>query len=235
MSTVTLAMALLMGAAGSLHCAGMCGPIMLVMPFQALSGFSKWIGISLYHLGRISVYTILGLVLHSFTLLFQPQWQQYISVILGGLLLIAGMFSFFSGRFKVAFPWAGIVTGQLGRFIGRPSLSGLFVTGALNGLLPCGLVYMALSVSVTADSALQSMALMFAFGLGTTPMLLALTMLKVRLAHLLPAVRKAVPLVVFCFGILVLLRGLNLGIPYLSPEVTMQQHMPEAACCHKPQ
>lgn len=233
MSTLTLAMALLMGVAGSLHCAGMCGPIVLVMPFQALSGFRKWTGILLYHFGRISVYAILGLILHSFTSLFRPQWQQYISIILGGLLLIAGVISFFSTRIKISLPWTGFITRQLGRFMGSPRRSGLFFTGALNGLLPCGLVYMALSMAVTAASPLQSMALMFAFGLGTTPMLIALTALKMRMSNLLPAFRKVVPVVVFCFGCLLLLRGLDLGIPWLSPEVKMEQQTVKASCCHK--
>jgi sulfite exporter TauE/SafE len=226
-------MALLMGIAGSLHCAGMCGPIVLVMPFQALNGFRKWIGITIYHLGRISVYALLGLILHSFTSVFQPQWQQYISVVLGGLLLVAGALSFFSARFKIKLPWTGFITGQLGRFMGSPRLSGLFLTGALNGLLPCGLVYMALSMAVTAEAAWHSMALMFAFGLGTTPMLLALTVLKMRVSQLLPAFRRLVPVVVFCFGCLLLLRGLDLGIPWLSPEVEMEHQTVKASCCHK--
>ena len=233
MNTVTLTMALLMGAAGSLHCVGMCGPIMLVMPFQALSGFGRWLGISLYHLGRISVYALLGLVLHSFTTLFQPHWQQYISVTLGVLLLLTGVLSFFSARLQFRMPWTGFITKQLGRFMGSPRLSGLFFTGALNGLLPCGLVYMALSMAVTADTALQSMSLMFAFGLGTAPMLVALTVLKMRIAPLLPAFRKMVPVVIFCFGCVLLVRGLNLGIPWLSPEVKMEQQTVKASCCHQ--
>jgi sulfite exporter TauE/SafE len=233
MNTLTITMALLMGAAGSLHCAGMCGPIVLVMPFQALGGMRKWAGILLYHFGRVSVYALLGLVLHSFTSLFQPQWQQYISITLGALLLLAGLLSFLSGRLRISLPWSGFITRQLGRFMGSPRLSGLFITGALNGLLPCGLVYMALSMAVTAGSAWQSMALMFAFGLGTTPMLVALTALKIRLAHLMPAFRKIAPVVVFCFGCLLLLRGMDLGIPLISPEVEMEQQTVKASCCHK--
>jgi sulfite exporter TauE/SafE len=233
MTTFTFAMAVLMGLAGSLHCAGMCGPIVLVMPFQALSGFGKWTGIFLYHFGRVSVYAVLGLSLHSFTSLFRPQWQQYISLILGGCLLISGLISFFSGRFRVRLPWSDFVAGRLGRFMGSPRFSTLFITGALNGLLPCGLVYMALSMAVTAGTALQAMTLMFAFGLGTVPMLVTLTVLKMRCSAFFPAFRKLVPAVVFCLGCLLLLRGLDLGIPWLSPEVEMEQGAVKASCCHK--
>ena len=64
MITPVLTMALLMGLTGSLHCAGMCGPIIWVMPFQFISGFKKWMGIGLYHFGRITVYALLVLTLH---------------------------------------------------------------------------------------------------------------------------------------------------------------------------
>src|SRR5690606_17654537 len=96
MATFSITMAYLMGLTGSLHCAGMCGPIIWVMPFRVLSGFSKWLGIFLYHVGRISVYAAMGAILHSFKSVFRPEWQQYISIVLGGTLLVAGILSFFS-------------------------------------------------------------------------------------------------------------------------------------------
>ena len=178
-------MALLMGLTGSLHCAGMCGPIALIMPFQALTGFKRWLGIFLYHFGRVSVYAILGLVLFSFKSLFTPQLQQYISIALGTVLLVAGLLSFLSlSGLRLASPLSGFVTRQLGRFAGNPSLPALLLTGVLNGMLPCGLVYMALTVSVTADTAIDSMLLMYAFGFGTMPALVLLAVLKTRLRFL---------------------------------------------------
>lgn len=60
MNTITLTMAFIMGLTGSLHCAGMCGPIIWIMPFQVLNGFKKWLAIALYHIGRISVYATFG-------------------------------------------------------------------------------------------------------------------------------------------------------------------------------
>ena len=235
MNTLSVTMILLMGFTGSLHCAGMCGPIIWVMPFQFLHGIKRWMGIFLYHFGRVSVYALLALVLHSFRSLFQPQIQQYISITLGAVLLIAGVLSFLPrSRFKINLPWAGFVTRNLGTFIGKPGLGTLFITGALNGMLPCGLVYMALSATVVADSAIQSMGLMYVFGLGTLPMLMSLTVLKskasfIRLQH----IRGMVPVIMFSFGCLFMLRGMNLGIPYLSPKVEVTQHEVKASCCHK--
>lgn len=235
MSSFTLSMALLMGLTGSLHCAGMCGPIVWVMPFGMMNGFKKWLGIALYHIARISVYAGMALVLHSFKNLFQPQWQQYISIALGLILLITGFISFIpNNRIKVSLPWAGFVKNQLGRFIGNPSLFSLTMAGLLNGLLPCGLEYMALSSTVTAPAPAEAAVLMYAFGLGTIPMMVGITILKNKAGFLrFNHVRKLVPVMMFVFGALFVVRGMNLGIPYLSPKVAVEQNEIKASCCHK--
>lgn len=234
MNTLGITMGFLMGLTGSLHCAGMCGPIIWVMPFQQLSGWRKWLGIGLYHIGRITVYALMGVLLFSFKSLFEPQVQQYISIILGGVLLIVGILSFFPSRFTVKMPWTGFVQNNLSRFMAQPTIGTLFITGMLNGLLPCGLVYMALSASVVASTPLNAAILMYAFGIGTAPMLIALTIIKDRTKVLRANhFRKFVPVVMLFFGSLFVLRGMNLGIPYLSPKITMEQNEVKAECCHK--
>jgi hypothetical protein len=229
-------MALLMGFTGSLHCAGMCGPIVWVMPFQMLNGIKKWLGIFLYHIGRISVYALFGFLLYSFRDAFRPEWQQYISIILGVTLLVAGIMYFLRGSFlHIQLPWANWVKNGLGHFIGSRGIGSLFVAGVLNGTLPCGMVYMALSAAISVSSAWQSAALMYVFGLGTMPMLIGLTVLKNSASfkfRLLP-IRKLVPLTLFIFGSLFVLRGMNLGVPYISPKVVVAEHTIKACCCHK--
>lgn len=234
MNTIGITMAFLMGLTGSLHCAGMCGPIIWVMPFQQLSGWKKWLSIALYHIGRTTVYAMLGIILFSFKSVFNPQVQQYVSIILGGFLLIVGIFSFFPGRFTIKLPWTSFVQRRLAGFMSHPGMTSLFFTGMLNGLLPCGLVYMALSASVVAPTAVTAAVMMYAFGLGTMPMLIALTVIKDR-TKLLHAghFRKFVPVVMLFFGSLFVLRGMNLGIPYLSPKITMEHNEVKAQCCHK--
>ncbi len=235
MDTTLLIAALSMGFLGSLHCAGMCGPIMLVMPFAELKGGKKALGIGLYHLGRISVYALMGLVLHSFKALFHPEAQQVISVVLGGMLLIAGILTFTSSRFSFRLPWMGAVSRASSRFMAKPGLLSLAGSGVLNGLLPCGLVYMALALAVGAPTPVGSMLAMYAFGIGTIPMLLAIILLRGRVRFLQSAnLRRMVPVFMLLFGTLFLLRGLDLGIPYLSPKVTVAQSGEvEADCCHK--
>lgn len=235
MNSVGIAMAFLMGLTGSLHCAGMCGPIMLVMPFQMLQGYKKWLGIFLYHFGRTTIYVLLGLLLHSFTSLFHPEWQQYISITLGVSLLIVGIVSFLpSNKIVVHLPWTGFVKNKLGNFICHPKLSNFLFTGMLNGLLPCGLVYMALSMAVTASSTLQSIVLIYAFGAGTVPMLVAIAIVKNKINLFRINIRKMVPVIMFLFGCLFILRGMDLGIPYLSPKISVEHETVKANCCYHP-
>lgn len=228
--------ALVMGLVGSLHCAGMCGPIMLILPFQHFSPARRILAMALYHLGRISVYASMGLLLHSFKSLFHPQWQQGVSLVLGSLLLAGGLYSFLVRGNMPSLPWTGWVRRQASRFMGNPSLGAITVAGVLNGLLPCGLVYMALSLAATAPTAPEAALAMYAFGAGTLPMLLSITLLRQRVPFLHSAnLRRFVPVLLVAFGGIFLLRGANLGIPYLSPKVEVAADTGEvhSECCHK--
>jgi len=235
MNVTTLTMAFVMGLTGSLHCAGMCGPIMLIMPFQRMKGLKKSLSISLYHFGRISVYAILGLILYFFKASFKPEWQQYISIVLGLLLLIAGVMNFLPvNRWRLTLPWADAVKMLLGNFIANPTPISMLISGMLNGMLPCGLVYMALSTSITAQDYVQALMAMYAFGAGTIPMLLLVTLLKGRIVFLrINNVRKAVPTLMLVFGFLFIIRGMNLGVPYLSPKISIEKEAIRTSCCHK--
>lgn len=223
----------MMGLTGSLHCAGMCGPIMLMIPFETGNRFRKWTGMFLYHAGRISVYAFLGWLIYTFKSFFHPGWQQSVSVIAGIVLLLIGLGSFISIR-RVALPGSAWVVRHLGKFLGNPAPEGLFLSGALHGFLPCGLVYMALSLAVGADSPVQAVFLMYAFGAGTLPMLIGITLFRNRVSFFRKEkLRRIAPFLLLAFGILFILRGMNLGIPYVSPEFHTEKGVIQADCCHK--
>lgn len=236
MNAALLFTALLMGLAGSLHCAGMCGPIVWVMPFQQYSGAKRGLGIGLYHFGRISVYALLGIVLHLFKGLFNPHWQQYFSIIAGVALLAVGLLYFLPQaglRFKL--PWTDAVTKGLGKVMAQRHPAWLMAAGALNGFLPCGMVYMALAAAVSVSQTWQAASMMYAFGLGTAPMMIAITLLRTKAPLRAFPLRKWTPVVMLFFGCLFVLRGANLGIPYLSPKAVVAQQecsTPKMSCCH---
>lgn len=234
MNAAALTTALAMGFLGSFHCAGMCGPIMLILPFGALSGWRKMAGIAFYHLGRVSVYAAMGLVLHSFKSLFHPGWQQAVSISLGCVMLLTGLYSFLSAGRAAWLPQAGFVRKWAARFMGNPSLPALTIAGALNGMLPCGLVYMALSLSVAAFTTADAALVMYAFGLGTVPMLVSIVLLKRKWQPFFAgSLRRYVPVLLFTLSGLFLLRGMALGIPYLSPKVAVEGKTIKSSCCHK--
>lgn len=225
--------ALVMGLAGSLHCAGMCGPLLLIMPFQWLQGWRKWLGILLYHSGRISVYALMGLILHRFKDLFLPSWQQWVALVSGSLLLLAGLASFWTrGRQWLPSWWVNFIRRQLSFFSTANNPLLLLPAGALNGALPCGMVYMALALTVQAPSGPAAMGVMYAFGAGTLPMLLGITFLQRFLSPLMRSLGRYSSWLLFILGFLFLLRGMNLGIPYVSPKTGQGQGAQMHSCCH---
>lgn len=227
----------LMGFTGSLHCAGMCGPIVWMVPFQQYSGVKKYTTIVLYHLGRSTAYALMASVLFSFKSLFQPQVQQYISIALGCLLLLAGLLSFFSIKgWGGKTPWGDWVKRNLSRVMQQMSIPSFILTGFLNGLLPCGLVYMALAASMSFTDLPSVILGMYLFGMGTMPLLIAISVLQTRVPmSFLHKVKNAVPILLFLFGSILIVRGMNLGIPYLSPKLEMHQNEVKAECCHHPE
>jgi sulfite exporter TauE/SafE len=204
------------------------------MPFQQYRGAMRGLGIALYHMGRISVYAMLGVALHLFRGLFHPQWQQYFSVTAGILLLAVGIVYFLPQLgLKLRLPWTDAVVAGLGKAMqGRHPLW-LIITGGLNGLLPCGMVYMAMAVAVSVPHTWQAAMVMYAFGVGTLPMMIGLTLIKGRISINLSVFRKWTPMLLLVFGALFVLRGANLGIPLLSPKAVIEHSGTKLDCCHR--
>ena len=217
--------ALLMGLMGGFHCIGMCGPIALALPNSSSNKWQYLRGRLSYNLGRVATYTAMGLLFGLFGLTLNlAGLQQGISIISGLLILLL---QFAPGNFS----------GKISRFMGLPILvsrikksfafflhkkgsAALFSIGLLNGILPCGFVYLALAGSLTAGSVAGAGMYMALFGLGTLPIMLTLSisgqLLSLRFKS---RIQKAVPYVATCIALLFILRGLSLGIPYISPQM----------------
>ncbi|MEM6804812.1 MAG: sulfite exporter TauE/SafE family protein, partial [Bacteroidota bacterium] len=170
-----------LGFLGSLHCIGMCGPISL-----ALSSGSRrkefWIGRSLYNLGRTSAYVLLGVIFGLFgQSLALAGIQQSLSILLGIVWILALLiFPNWESRL-ISFPLfkkalISIKTG-LSHILQKQSTPLMYNAGFLNGFLPCGLVYIALSGSLASQSLTESMGFMALFGLGTFPAMFAVAYL----------------------------------------------------------
>lgn len=235
MMTALLISALTLGFLGSFHCIGMCGPIALSLPVQHLSGFRKVLGILIYNSGRAVTYFLLGVAFGSIGMSFQFfGWQQVLSIGLGILLIFIFISSLVGKRYMQSSPflkkWNQELSSLIVPLFHRKGFDALFIIGTLNGLLPCGLVYMAVAGALATGDILSSGLFMAAFGLGTMPAMMATSfaagMVTLKMRN---QIRKSFPYLLGLMGILLLLRGMNLGIPYLSPVL---EHSHAAANCH---
>ena len=223
---VTIGAAFTIGLFGSLHCVGMCGPIAAALPYSSESKLSLAGNVLLYNGGRILTYGLLGVV---FGLLgasfFLAGFQQFISIFLGVVFLMAGIFSFNLESTLLKWKWTGriffFVKSRLSIYLSprkqdgqKKSVSPLFFIGLLNGLLPCGLVYMALAGAISAGSIGGGFLWMVTFGLGTVPlMVLAAVSGNAVSFSFRRFFKKAYPVLLILFALLFIVRGLNVEIP----------------------
>jgi sulfite exporter TauE/SafE len=219
MFSVLFTTAFVLGLSSSFHCVGMCGPLLLAVPTRASNNY-QWLEIIIYHAARIFTYALLGILVGFAGLRLQvANLQQFFSLTIGVILLIY----VFAGRFfadaswllafnKMIFSFFGFAAKQKGQW-------GTLLLGVANGLLPCGMVYIALTGAMATAKISDAATFMLLFGVGTLPLLFVFNFYGVRLqAAVKQRIKLIAPLVIVIMGLLLILRGLNLGIPYISPH-----------------
>lgn len=227
----------LMGLIGSVHCIGMCGPLVMALPISHQSNFQKWVSILLYHFGKISSYMVLGILLGLFgSTLPLYGVQENLSIVMGSIMLLYVLYVFvIKSTWKIPFLKSNIlysiIIKKMGALFKSKNRISFYLIGFLNGLLPCGMVYLALTSAIATQSVVQGGMIMAFFGLGTMP---ALIMVAIGGQYMGRTVRtklqSLLPVFIFSMGIILILRGLNLGIPYLSPQTGIGT---AAVPCHK--
>ncbi|WP_278035311.1 sulfite exporter TauE/SafE family protein [Flavobacterium nitratireducens] len=215
--------ALLFGLISSLHCIGMCGPIAMMLPVDRSNPSKKIMQIMSYHLGRISAYATVGFV---FGLLgkgfYMAGMQQKMSIIIGFLMILVILIpekTFANYNFsKPVFRLIAKVKEALGKQFKKKTYQSLFTIGLLNGFLPCGMVYVALFGAIAMQSSSLGVLYMILFGLGTVPLMSSVVYIHSFISlGMRNRIQKLIPFVVVLIGFLFILRGLGLGIPYVSP------------------
>ena len=204
----------------------MCGPIAFVLPVNKDNKFKTFLGTGLYHTGRILSYSLIGLL---FGLLgrglYLAGFQQRLSIVVGiAMILIVLIPVRILNAFHFTRPLYRIVSEvktKLGLYLNKSSMKALFSIGFFNGFLPCGLVYMALLGAVSTGGLIEGATYMAMFGLGTVPLMTGAVFLgnflKVSVRN---KIQKAIPIFVVIIGLLFIVRGMGLGIPYVSPADT---------------
>lgn len=228
--------AFFIGFFGSLHCIGMCGPIAIALPVSKGSNLTFISGRILYNIGRIVTYTMLGLVFGFFgSRIALAGAQQTLSVILGIIIIIAVLLPQKQKNYFIQHPLISKFISPIRKNIGilfkKNTLASQFLIGVLNGFLPCGLVYIALAAAIASGDAISGAAVMILFGFGTFPaMFLASVFGKFINLGIRIKLRKATPYLALLLAVIFILRGMNLGIPYISPKIASSSVSNEILC-----
>lgn len=230
--------ALSLGLLGSFHCLGMCGPIALSVPLRGATGVQRILKALTYNAGRVLTYAVLGFIFGAVGKSFViAGYQQILSITLGVFMLAI---FFMPVRYAQRLPFmrgalgfTNRVKALFGSALRKTSYSSTFILGAVNGLLPCGLVYLGVAGAIATGDVWRGALFMAAFGAGTLPaMLFVHTASQWINVQARTTMRKAIPVFVVISSCLLVLRGMNLGIPYISPQLSSTD-CTKHTCCHK--
>lgn len=212
--------ALTFGLLGSWHCVGMCGPIALALPYQGMSLMATIRSVLLYNFGRIGSYGIIGILpgLIGTGLSFAGQ-QKTLSIVLGSFFIISALFSLNLERKFWAIPFVSKqgqhLQKRMGDLLKTGHIQAFLGIGFLNGFLPCGLVYLALAGAMLQGTVINGMLYMMFFGLGTLPLMLMVSLMGQLIStKLRNQIKKIIPLFMVLLGILLILRGTQINLPY---------------------
>ena len=228
-----------MGLLGSFHCVGMCGPLALSLPLSSDSFSAKFFGALLYNAGRIVTYSAFGLLfgfIGESVALFG--FQQWVSIVMGVLIItfviLPKRMSKLGNQHKI-YNFFEHLRFQLGKLFFNKNQSSLFTIGLLNGLLPCGLVYMAAAGSLATGDVSKGVLFMAFFGLGTLPIMWSIAFFGNYIGiSIRQKIRKAYPYMMLLMACLLIIRGMGLGIPYVSPKADSGKKVIQS-CCAKSQ
>ena len=161
--------------------------------------------------------------------------QQQLSIIVGVLMIFIALlpekalaqYNFSRPVYKII----SKVKSSLGKQFKKKSYSSLFTIGLLNGYLPCGMVYVALFGALAMPNIEYSIFYMILYGLGTVPLMSAVVLLSNLIKNpIRNTIQKAIPILAVGIGVLFILRGLGLNIPYVSPSTTSLFVQADAHC-----
>ena len=216
--------AISIGLISSFHCLGMCGPIAFALPLNRTNLLTQLAGGLTYNLGRLSTYGVLGLLFGLIgKSLVLAGAQRTLSIGAGVVMILSVLLPKLSSKLNIdsfTFKYIGRLKSMFGQLFKKSSFESLFVIGVLNGLLPCAMVYIALAGAIAEGDALGGLSFMIYFGTGTLPLMFTATLISGFLTmKVRNKLQKSIPYFVFLIGILFILRGMNLGIHYLSPKI----------------
>lgn len=225
-----------LGAVSSLHCVGMCGPLALALPVHHLSRTRQLLSLFIYQFGRIITYAAFGLLFGiAGRRIYVAGFQQWFSIVMGAtVLVLVILYHVYKNPLQPSFSrkvFSGVQSYMMKAFRSRKSAFGFLALGMANGLLPCAMVYVAVAGALTTTQVSYSVMFMAMFGAGTLPAMMIIgyfgRMVSLPVRNMF---RKSIPVFMTIMAIVLILRGMNLGIPFISPM--LQGPAGETVVCH---
>lgn len=234
MSPTEIVAGFLLGAAGSLHCAGMCGPIAAALPGDHRMRLSYTLGRIAYLLGKLLTYMALGAIVGAgIGAITLSTYASTVSIVAGALMIVTAVLQIFWHVSllpqQVVMRFTSPLRSKLQALLSSHRLVAFTGIGMLNGLLPCGLVMSALFGSAAQGSVWDAALFMAAFGLGTSPMVGAIALSGTMLSRRIKSYHLVLPAMAIGIGALLIVRGMHLGIPMISPSKPVTER--SATCC----
>jgi sulfite exporter TauE/SafE len=201
----------------------MCGPIAFSLGLNSSNTLDFTTRNLTYQFGRVTTYTLMGAILGILGLGASfAGIQQPLSIGVGIMMICMAILPKNLGSDSFGFkPFSQLmlkIKMGLGKYLRQKKYSSLYITGILNGLLPCGAVYAALTGSIAMGSIQGGAFFMSLFGLGTIPLMYTTVLMGNAISvQTREKILKFLPYVMIILGILFILRGLNLDIPFISP------------------
>jgi sulfite exporter TauE/SafE len=229
--------AFLIGLSASFHCIGMCGPIAMAVPVQRTSFLKTLYGVLVYNLGRIFSYTIIGFLVGFIGLTANLIGiLQVLSIVSGVIILIVAWNKSILNKIGINLSFNSLLSKAMGKVLHLKSNYRVALFGLINGLLPCGMVYLGLSNAAITGSPYYSAIAMVFFGLGTLPLMFFVTWSAHKVSQeFRNKLNKFLPILLTLVGLSLILRGLNLGIPYVSPKFDWKNPQEvQLEECHSP-
>ena len=229
-----IAAAGVLGFAGSLHCLGMCGP--LVTALESMSSPKRWSKNQwLHHSGRWMAYGVLGLAAGTIgQTLAAAGFQRWIILTAGVIMLLMALVpSMQHVGIRPIQQLSKTIRTHFSALMQSQRFAHRLMLGFLHGLLPCGLVYTAIAGAMATTDVLEGSLFMLVFGVATTPALVGVSHVTAWFKKRMSLISyKFIQVAMVVFAFLVLMRGANLGIPLLSPKINSPKATME--CCQKP-
>lgn len=214
----------------------MCGPIAIMLPVSRESRTERSVQIVAYHLGRITSYSFLGMLFGLFGKgLYLAGIQQQLSIVVGILMILFVLIPQNKlGKLNFLMPLFTLLN-KLKRVLGnqfkKKGVFPLYLIGFFNGFLPCGMVYVALFAALATQDVILAGLYMVLFGLGTVPLMSLMIYVKDVISTSFRAkILKIYPFVIALIGMLFIMRGLGLDIPFISPHNLQLFVQPETNC-----